>query len=925
MKTKNGRLFTRKHYHVFILVATLLIAAAMIALPAYSARNGFLTPDGIGTASKARKSAKLITARSKTSSLLAAESIATYAGDCTTPRSTFFVGETVCAKTDNVDLNWPGGRWVDWILTGTQNTIVSGSRTTTVITTNPQTFTYAPNTTGVYKVEITQDLNGQDDPQTPAVFTVIDAPPIATYDSTCTIARTTFVLGETVCAKAVGQTGFRFAWVDPARFVEKRTPITTDPQTDTFMLPTTQTSTVNDVTVDNRGEWRVNIITSRNSVRSSAFLTVKDASHPVVDLSITKTRTGDYPIENGPVQFSVTITNNGPDDAVNAHFVDDIFSNATFNSVTQPEGLPWVCSGSQSADCTIALFPKGSMARFVLNFTAGTAGGNLQNTATISSATAEQNPLDNSFTTETFRVGSSGTPPSCILECPENINATADTSENNQRGTHVSYEDPRASGTCGTVSYDHPSGSFFPVGTTTVVASATQGNGSCSFTVTVTDNTTNPPTIACPANKQANADNNCEATIVLGTPTTTGDNVTVIGTRSDGKPMYDCDVNGESCVRKAQDLPFAGGITTVTWTAYSHDTPGPYANNADEEAHRVGSASCNQTVEVDDVTPPNIAATNSSASADANCLTPVPDYSSTVTDNCACASSDQSEACQGHPHISYTQTPAAGTMVGLGPHTVHIEANDGSSNNNGAGNTSTKDVTFTVNDTTAPQITCPSNISNVPTEPGTCAAHVSPGTATATDNCDATPIITATRGDGRPLTDTYPQGTTTITWRATDASGNYSECTQTVTVIDTEKPTITIDANQQMSFWPPNHQYQTVRVTDFVLSAQDNCDTTVNRSKVYITKITSDEAENGPGSGNTLNDIVIASDCKTAQLRAEREGGGDGRVYTIYFKVVDAAGNFGEATAKVMVPKSQNNNNGSIDSGVHYTVTSSCP
>jgi len=99
----------------------------------------------------------------------------------------------------------------------------------------------------------------------------------------------------------------------------------------------------------------------------------------------------------------------------------------------------------------------------------------------------------------------------------------------------------------------------------------------------------------------------------------------------------------------------------------------------------------------------------------------------------------------------------------------------------------------------------------------------------------------------------------------------------------------------------------------------------VNLSKVYITKITSDEAENGPGSGNTLNDIVIAANCKSAQLRAEREGGGDGRVYTIYFKVVDASGNFGTATAKVTVPKSQNNNNNAGDSGPHYTVLSGCP
>src|SRR5205807_5708944 len=113
-----------------------------------------------------------------------------------------------CAKTNDVDLNYPGGRWVDWILTGNANTIVSGSRTTTLITGNPQTFTYAPTATGVYKVEITQDFNGQDDPQTPAVFTVVDAPDLSTYASTtagpCTMATDSFSLGDAVCIKASG-------------------------------------------------------------------------------------------------------------------------------------------------------------------------------------------------------------------------------------------------------------------------------------------------------------------------------------------------------------------------------------------------------------------------------------------------------------------------------------------------------------------------------------------------------------------------------------------------------------------------------------------------------------------------------------------------------------------------------------------------
>jgi hypothetical protein len=617
--------------------------------------------------------------------------------------------------------------------------------------------------------------------------------PIATYSADCTTPKTTFVLGDTVCAKATGLIGYRFAWVDSAGYIRQRTDITTDPQTDTFTLPSTQTSVINGTTVDNRGEWRVNAITSRGSLKSSAFFTVKDPENPVVDLSIYKTLVGDYPVENGPVQFSITLTNQGPDDAVNVHFVDDTFTNATFNSVTQTEGLPFICTGDSSADCTIAAFPKGSVAKFLLNFTAGTAGGNLENTATVSSATTEQDPASNSSTSAPIRVGSGGTPPACILECPENINANADTTENNQRGTHVNYPAPGASGTCGTVTSSPASGSFFPVGTTTVVATSTEGNGSCSFTITVVDQG-NPPNISCPSDKTANADSDCVASVNVGTATTTGgSNVTVIATRSDGKPMYDCDANG-NCTRRSSDDPFPAGETTITWIAYSHDVPGPYSSPDDEEGHRTGSASCTQTVTVNDVTPPVITAQDSTVAADANCQAAVPDYSNDVSDNCSCAASDNSQDCVNQHRISTTQSVPAGTLLGPGSYPIHVTANDGSSNNDGAGNTTEKDITFTVADQTPPTIHCPANITTS-NDPGTCSATVNPGTATATDNCDTTPTINGTRSDNQPLNAPYPKGTTTITWTATDDANNSSSCQQTVTVNDTESPTISCPGN----------------------------------------------------------------------------------------------------------------------------------
>ncbi len=80
---------------------------------------------------------------------------------------------------------------------------------------------------------------------------------------------------------------------------------------------------------------------------------------------------------------------------------------------------------------------------------------------------------------------------------------------------------------------------------------------------------------------------------------------------------------------------------------------------------------------------------------------------------------------------------------------------------------------------------------------------------------------------------------------------------------------------------------------------------------MIITNITSDEPENGTGDGNTLNDIDIV-DAQTVKLRAERQGGKDGRVYTINFKVSDPLGNTASASFKIHVPI--NNKTDAVDS-----------
>ena len=105
----------------------------------------------------------------------------------------------------------------------------------------------------------------------------------------------------------------------------------------------------------------------------------------------------------------------------------------------------------------------------------------------------------------------------------------------------------------------------------------------------------------------------------------------------------------------------------------------------------------------------------------------------------------------------------------------------------------------------------------------------------------------------------------------------------------------------------------------------DVCDTDV-AGNVSLISVTSDEADEvsgaankkGGGDGNTPVDIVIVNK-NTVQLRAERLGGGDGRVYTLNYSVADGSGNTTTASATVSVPKEEGY--ASVNSGVHYTVT----
>jgi hypothetical protein len=158
----------------------------------------------------------------------------------------------------------------------------------------------------------------------------------------------------------------------------------------------------------------------------------------------------------------------------------------------------------------------------------------------------------------------------------------------------------------------------------------------------------------------------------------------------------------------------------------------------------------------------------------------------------------------------------------------------------------------------------------------------------------------------------------TFTLRVTDPGGLYAEDTLTVNVTaNTTPPVITL---KPATILQPNvnHKYRTFTITNMVQSATDDCDGNVI-SSVVIENVTSDEPDGGDG---TLNDIVIASGCKSVQLRAERDGTKDGRVYHITLGVKDSSGNVTTAVYNVSVPVGKAP---AVDSGVAFTVTGCSP
>lgn len=319
-------------------------------------------------------------------------------------------------------------------------------------------------------------------------------------------------------------------------------------------------------------------------------------------------------------------------------------------------------------------------------------------------------------------------------------------------------------------------GAVLPQGVTNIswiVTAANLQTASCGFTVTVNDG--QAPTINCPNN----------ITEYTGPGSTTcGKNVTwtppVPTDNCLGPVTLTCShVNGSF---------FPVGTTTVTYTAIDGS---------------LNSIQCNFTITVVDNTPPsfnilNSITVNTAANCIANISPAVTGNPTSVIDNCGVSIP---------AGITYSDgTPVPGACAGNYSFTRTWVVTDVN------GNSSTKPQTIIVQDKTAPLLIVP------PNKLVDCADPVTIyGTATATDNCDANPVVTFTEVIVNDPT--CPSGKIiTRTWRATDCSGNVSTGIQIITVDDNIAPIIDNTGNMTV-----NCPSQIPDPNPGSITAHDNC------------------------------------------------------------------------------------------------------
>lgn len=384
-------------------------------------------------------------------------------------------------------------------------------------------------------------------------------------------------------------------------------------------------------------------------------------------------------------------------------------------------------------------------------------------------------------------------------------------------------------------------GVVFNLGITTVtwtVSDAAGNSATCSSTVTVSDNQV-PVIVSCGAtgtqNVLANAGVCTYTHAGISWNATASDNCSVASvtytlsgaTTGTGTSLNGVVFNQGTTLVTWKALDGSGNFSTCTFTVIVGDNQNPVISNCSTIGNQVVNANtgiCTYTHN-----------TNS--------------WNATATDNCTVSSLTYSLSGA----TTGTGTSLNGVQFNLGVTTVTWTATDA------AGNIVTCIFTVTVNDTQLPVIlSCGANGNqSVVADAGQCTytQTSSAWNASASDNCSVASLIYvltgATTGTGTSLSGVaFNLGTTTVTWTATDGSGNTSVCTFNVLVSDNQLPLITscgAGGNQNVTTDPGVCTYTQVG-SGWNASATDNC--TVTSLTYTLTGATT-------GSGTSLNGVVF--------------------------------------------------------------------
>jgi uncharacterized repeat protein (TIGR01451 family) len=131
---------------------------------------------------------------------------------------------------------------------------------------------------------------------------------------------------------------------------------------------------------------------------------------PGADLSITKSGSPSPVVSGDQLTYTLTVTNNGPQNATGVTVSDPLPNNVHFDSVTSSQGSCTRSTTTKPApkggtvNCNLGDLANGTSASITIVVTT-TTPGTLTNTATVSGNETDPNPLNNSATATTTVIG----------------------------------------------------------------------------------------------------------------------------------------------------------------------------------------------------------------------------------------------------------------------------------------------------------------------------------------------------------------------------------------------------------------------------------------------------------------------------------------------------------------------------------------